>query len=78
MGNEERTNIVPTILLKNVYGSLPNELFNLNEKEDSKAREEDEKRNFSETGEKQVRRKSVIIMKENRAPREIRIIIFAV
>lgn len=75
MGNEERTNIVPTILLRNLYGGLPNELFNLNEKEDSteRVREADEERNFSG----RARRTFEPIRRENQASREIRIIIFA-
>lgn len=76
MGNEERTNIVPTILLGNLYGGLANELFNLNEKEDSKERVREK---FQRTAcEEQARRKSEPIKREKRrAPREIRIIIFA-
>lgn len=57
MGNEERTNIAPGILLESLCGGLPNELFKLNEKENSKKRErgrdreigkgKDEEGNFS-------------------------------
>lgn len=51
MGNEERMNIVPTILLESLRSSLPNELFKLNEEEDSegkreKERQRKEERNF--------------------------------
>lgn len=38
MRNEERTNIVPAILLEILCSGLPNELFKLNEKENSKER----------------------------------------
>jgi len=38
MGNEERTNIALGILLESLRGGLPNELFKLNEKENSKKR----------------------------------------
>lgn len=36
MRNGERTNIVPAILLEILCSGLPNELFKLNEKENSK------------------------------------------
>lgn len=68
--------LVPTILLGNLYDGLPNELFNLSEKEDSKEgiREADEEK-FQRTGEKEIRTNKE---PESRAPREIRITTFAI
>lgn len=43
MRNEERTNIVPAILLEILCSGLPNELFKLNEKENLKERWREEK-----------------------------------
>lgn len=44
MKNEERTNIVSAILLESLCGGLPNELFKLDEKKNSKEREEEKQR----------------------------------
>lgn len=50
MGNEERTNIVSTILLESLCGGLPNELFKLDEEENSKEREGEARREISANG----------------------------
>jgi len=39
MGNEERANIAWDLIRDRLCGGLPNELFKLNEKENSKKRE---------------------------------------
>jgi len=48
MGNEERTNIALGILLESLCGGLPNELFKLNEIENSKKRERKKEREEEE------------------------------
>lgn len=48
MENEERMNIVPTILLESLRSGLPNELFKLNEEKDSEEKEREEERQRNE------------------------------
>lgn len=64
MENEERTNIAPEILLGSLCGGLPNELFKLNEKENSKKGERDERRTKERRGEKFQRTKSEVRKRE--------------